>query len=106
MSRTCRRYELLLPLRFNDGRGVPESLISETLIELRSRFGAVSCEGSAVQGQWQYGGEVYRDELVRVFVDVDDHPETRAFFVQFKQVLKQRFAQLDIWITSYTVDLI
>jgi len=39
-----RRYEILLPLRFNDGRPVPWTVIGETLTELRHRFGAVSWE--------------------------------------------------------------
>ena len=37
-----RRYEILLPLRFNDGRRVPEVLVGETLVELRRQFGAVT----------------------------------------------------------------
>lgn len=41
-----RRYEILLPLQFNDGRPVPDALLGETLVELRSRFGAVTWETS------------------------------------------------------------
>ena len=37
-----RRYEILLPLRFNDGQPVPRNLIIETLLALEQRFGAVS----------------------------------------------------------------
>ena len=37
-----RRYEIQLPLRFNDGRLVPEHYFSEVLLELEKRFGAVS----------------------------------------------------------------
>ena len=40
MSTLHRRYEILIPLRFNDGRAVPDLLIGETLVELRQRFGA------------------------------------------------------------------
>ena len=29
-----RRYEILLPLRFNDGQAVPDALIADTLLEL------------------------------------------------------------------------
>jgi hypothetical protein len=106
MNRTFRRHEILLPLRFNDGRPVPGTFLAETLLELRRHFGAVSCESSTIQGQWQHQGEVYRDELVRVFVDVEDRIETHQFFVQFKQVLKKRLDQLEIWITSHPLDLI
>lgn len=68
MSRILRRFELLLPLRFNDGQAVPDDLLADTLLELESRFGAVSCE--------------------------------------FKERLKVRFQQLDIWLTTYPVEAI
>lgn len=33
-------------------------------------------------------------------------PEHRAFFRQFKEQLKVRFDQLEIWITSHPLDVI
>ena len=42
--RNWRRYEILLPLRFNDGQRVPKALLAQTVQELEDRFGAVSCE--------------------------------------------------------------
>ena len=47
MTKSYRRYEILLPLRFNDAR---------------------------------------------------------QFFTDFKEDLKQRFQQIDIWITTYPID--
>ena len=32
MSAAFRRYEILLPLRFNDGRVVPDALVAEELV--------------------------------------------------------------------------
>jgi hypothetical protein len=101
-----RRYELLLPSQFNDGRSVPGDLIAETLLELRQQFGAVSCETQLIQGIWQHQGELYRDQLIRVFVDVADTTENRQFFVQFKERLKKRFEQVDIWLTTYLIEVI
>jgi hypothetical protein len=106
MSSTLRRFEILLPLRFNDGQPVPDDLVGETLLELRQRFGAVSAETQVIRGHWQHQGEVYRDELVRVFVDVADTGENREFFVAFKEQLKSRFRQLDIWMTTYPIEVI
>lgn len=106
MSRTFRRFELLLPLRFNDGPPVPDELIGDTLIELRQRFGAVSCETQSIRGTWQHEGQVYRDELVRLFVDVPDAPEHREFFSTFKETLKARFRQIDIWLTTYPIEVL
>ncbi len=106
MSTTLRRYELLLPLRYNDGQPVPESLIADTLVELEQRFGAVSSETQVIRGQWPHQGQQYRDELVRVFVDVADTGENREFFVAYKDQLKSRFGQLDIWMTTYLIEVI
>ena len=69
MSTSYRRYEILLPRRFNDGRRTPNRFVTDALIELREQFGAASCETQTIRGQWQHQGEIYHDELVRVFVD-------------------------------------
>lgn len=106
MSRAFRRFEVLLPLRFNDGRPVPDETVGEALLELRQRFGAVSCETQTTRGIWQHQGQEYRDELVRVYVDVSDTPESFDFFREFKERLKARFEQIDIWMTTYPVEVI
>ena len=106
MDKPYRRFEMLLPLRLNDGQAVPDELIADTLIELRERFGAVSCDTHTIHGQWQHQRQVFRDDLVRIFVDVPDEPENREFFVQFKEQLKTQFDQIDIWMTTYPLDVI
>ena len=106
MSRTFRRYEILLPLRFNDEQSVPDELVADTLLELSERFGAVSAETPTIQGLWQHEGKIFRDDLVRVFVDVGDTPENTQFFQTFKERLKDRFKQLDIWLTTYPIEVL
>jgi hypothetical protein len=101
-----RRYEILLPSQFNDGRPIPPESIADTLQELERAFGAVSCETQSVQGLWRHEGELYRDSLARVFVDVEDTAQNRQFFVQFKERLKDRFQQKDIWLTTYPIEVI
>jgi hypothetical protein len=100
-----RRFEILLPLAFNDGQEIPKDLLATTLTELRSRFGALSVETQTIHGTGSYHATEY-DDLVRVFVDVAEGQEARDFFVQFKERLKERFAQWDIWITTYPVEVI
>jgi hypothetical protein len=106
MSKSFRRYEILLPRLFNDQQPVPDELVADTLLELRQRFGAVSSETQIIRGIWEYQGESYRDDLVRVFVDVPDTPENHQFFVEFKETLKSRFRQLDIWMTTHPIDVV
>jgi hypothetical protein len=105
MSKAFRRFEILLPLRFNDGRQVSADLIADSLKDLRQRFGE-SCETQITQGTWKHEGNVYRDDLVRMYVDVPDLPENREFFAQLKERLKSHFEQIDIWITTYPVELL
>jgi hypothetical protein len=97
---------MLLPLRFNDGQPVPGALIAETLVELEQKFGAVSSETQTIHGRWHQEGIAYRDDLVRVFVDVPDETEARQFFAEYKERLKARFGQLDIWMTTYPVEVL
>ena len=108
MQRSYRRFEVLVPLQFNDGQPVPDDLISDTLVELENHFGAVSSETQPTHGRWQHEGRTYRDKLLRVYVDIPetDVPKTRRFFVRYKERLKRRFRQIDIWMTTYRVDVI
>lgn len=105
MSKWCR-YEILLPLKFNDGQPVPDALIIQTPLELEQQFEAVSWESQTIQGAWRHQGQRFRDELFRAFVDVPDKPEHRKFFAELKGRLKSRFQQLDVWMTTYPIDVV
>ena len=80
--------------------------MADTLLELEGQFGAVSSESQTIAGQWRHEGQLHRDELIRVFVDVPDLDSNREFFLDFKERLKGRFQQVDIWVTSYPLDVI
>jgi hypothetical protein len=41
-----------------------------------------------------------------VFVDVPETAESRQFFLEFKERVKARFQQLDVWVTSHPVDVL
>ena len=101
-----RRCEILLPSKFNDGQPVPRELIAETLLELEQRFGAVSCETQIIHGIWRHQGQRFRDDLIRVFVDMENRHEHREFFRGYKEQLKARFKQIDLWITTYPIDVV
>lgn len=101
-----RRYEILVPLLFNDGQPVPEDLLAKTFAELKEKFGAASWETQAVRGAWEHEGTVYQENLTRFFVDVPDLAEHREFFRRFKEILRTRFKQIDIGVTSHPLDVI
>jgi hypothetical protein len=101
-----RRFEVLLPLRFNDGTPVPDEAVADTLIELEERFSAVSCETQTTRGRWRADGVCYRDDLIRVYVDAPDETDSREYFLAAKERLKARFKQLDIWMTTYLIEVL
>ena len=106
MPRPFRRFELLLPTSFNNGSPVSDEIMGQTLREIRKKFGAVSVETQAVEGHWEHQGTVYRDLNVSIFVDVPDTEANRQFFIEFKERLKERFQQIDIWMTTYPLEVI
>ena len=106
MTSAFRRFEILLPLRFNDAQPVPGESIADTLLELEQRFGAVSSATQTIQGLWRHQGQSDRDDLTRIFVDAPDTPESLAFFHELKERLKDRFRQIDIWMTTYSIQVL
>jgi hypothetical protein len=105
MSSSWRRFEVLLPLRFNDGREVPGEWLAEAVLEVVNRFGAASYETQKVEGHWRHGGATFRDDLVRLVVDVPDTEENRGWVREFKGRWKARLEQLELWVVSYVIEV-
>jgi len=105
MSSRWRRFEVLLPLRFNDGRDVPAEWIADAVLEIVDRFGAASYETQKVEGHWRHGAIIYRDDLVRLIVDVADTGENRQWMRQFKDRWKARLEQLELWMVSHRIEV-
>jgi hypothetical protein len=101
-----RCYEILLPLTHNDGREVDLRLYLQTHDDLLNRFGAVSFIPQLVRGTWVHEGQRFHNDSRRIFVDVEETPETRAFFLEYKRVLEERFDQVVIYIRSYPVEIL
>jgi len=101
-----RRYEMLLPLVYNDGRRVEAEKHEKTREELVARFGAVSQMPATLRGVWVHEGQRFEEDFIRLFVDVPDSRANRQFFVQLKAALLERFDQLEIYIASYAVDVL
>lgn len=105
MSSKWRRYEVLLPLRFNDGREVPGDWMAEAVFEVVEYFGAASYETQKVEGHWRHSGTLYRDDLVRLVVDIPDESANRKWMKNFKSRWKERLEQLELWMVSYRIEV-
>lgn len=98
-----RRYEIILPTRYNDGAPIDAEKILGTAEELVAQFGSVTYQPEHLHGIWTHQGQRYEEDNVRVFVDVEDTKVAANFFRRFKETLKSRFQQIDIWIVSYEI---
>lgn len=105
MSSNWRRFEVLLPLQFNDGKEVPGEWIAEAVLEVVDQFGAASYETQRVEGHWRHSGVIYRDNLVRIVVDVPDTDEHRNWVKEFKSRWKAKLEQLELWVISYRIEI-
>ncbi len=106
MSSKWRRFEVLLPLQFNDQREVPADWLAEAVLEIVDRFGAVSYETQKVEGHWRQGGVLYRDNLVKLVVDVPDAAANREWMREFKDRWRTRLEQLELWMVSYRIEVV
>jgi hypothetical protein len=100
------RFEILLPLFYNDGQSIEPERFRVTDDGLVGHFGAASTDQVTVRGQWKYQTNVYSDQLIRIRVDVDDTSDNWETIRAIKETLKVRFDQLDIWITAHRIDIV
>ncbi len=104
MSSKWRRFEVLLPLQFNDGSDVPAELLAEAVLEIVDHFGAASYETQKVEGHWRHGGVIVRDNLVKIVIDPDSASD-RRWMKQYKDRWRSKLEQTELWMVSYAVEV-
>ncbi|HLA95162.1 MAG TPA: hypothetical protein VK612_05530 [Pyrinomonadaceae bacterium] len=105
MNSTLRRFEILLPLQFNDGRNIPPDLLADAVLEVVDQFGAVSYYDNLIEGRWTDRGIVYRDNNSKLVVDVEDNDINRQWMRDYKARWKEKLEQLELWLVSYEIDV-
>lgn len=105
MNSKLRRFEILLPLQFNDGREIPSEMLAEAVLEIVENFGAASYETQKVEGHWRHQGILYRDNLVKIVIDAPDEESNREWMREYKARWKAKLEQLELWLVSYTIDV-
>lgn len=93
------RYEILLPLKYNDGTPVESEKFEQVRKELLRQFEGLTINSGTIEGLWLYQGEMVEDELIRIIIDAEETIENERFFHEFKERLKEKFRQVEIWIT-------
>jgi hypothetical protein len=94
MRKKFRRFEVLLPARFNDGQEVPDELLGQAVIEVIQQFNAVTFFNDAAEGYWQHEGKIFHDNLGLLVVDVSDTAASRNWMKAYKARWKKRLDQL------------
>ncbi len=105
MNNKLRRFEILLPLQFNDGRDIPSEILAEAVLEIVDKFDAASYETQKVEGHWRFQGVLYRDNLTKIVVDIADTEENREWMREFKRRWKVKLDQLELWLVSYVIEI-
>ena len=105
MRKRRRRFEVLLPLQFNDGRPVPERLLGKAIREILDRFGAATSETQKIKGFWRHKGRTYREQYSRTVVDVRDTANNRQWMREFKSRWKETLQQIELWMVSYRIEI-
>ncbi len=97
-----KKYEIYLPLKYNDGTEIEPEKFKQIREELVAVFGAltVSSQSAPYQGSWKYAGVDFIDDIVKIEIIAGDDRKTARFFRGFKEHLKQLLRQIDILITE------
>ncbi len=102
---SLRRFEILIPLQFNDGTDVSDDLISDALLEIVGEFGALSYYHNSVQGRWTDEDTIYIDRNSKIVIDIPNTPENIQWMRDYKARWKEKLNQLDLWLISYEIDV-
>ncbi len=100
-----KKYEIYLPLKYNDGREIEAEKIKQIREELIAVFSAitVSSQSAPYQGTWKYGGVDFIDDIIKIEIFAVGDRKTERFFKRFKQRLKRLLKQIDILITAQEI---
>src|SRR5205807_9868512 len=100
MPRTARRYDLYLPLTFNDGRPIPDHDLDEVERRLLQRFGGVTSQQRdfPMRGIWQGETQLYLDQVIVMTVLDFRRQGSTQFIAKLKRDLLREFKQLEILI--------
>ena len=93
------RFEILIPLADNQGRPFPWSRVEQVGTALLRRFEGCRCQPMAQHlGLWKFKEIVYREGLLLFTVDGPRNDESLDWMLAYKQRLKKRFGQLEIYL--------
>jgi hypothetical protein len=102
------KFEIYLPLKYNDGADIETEKLEEIQHQLIAVFGAMTLSSlsAPLQGKWRYGGVEFIDDIIRIEIIAREEWDSHQFFKNFKRRLKRKLRQLDILITMQYIHTI
>ncbi len=98
-SGATMKFTTLIPMRFNDGREVPQEQMNRIIDELAVQFSGCSDEG-VTKGQWldPKDSQVYRDESRRISIVCDNRllRDARQAVIKIGKELGQRAMYFEV----------
>jgi len=102
MPKNARRYDLFLPVNFNDGRLVPKKFFDSLELRLLNRFKGFTAQRREfpLRGIWQGKLRIHVDRVIIVTIfDFRRHGSAR-FLAALKRDLLDQFEQEEILLTE------
>lgn len=90
MSR--RRYEILLPIRYNEGIPVEPENFFQTQEELVAAFGALTTSPELLHGVWMHEGQRFEDEHLRLISGCRVHTREPGIFCDIQGAAESPFS--------------
>jgi hypothetical protein len=103
--RRMKKYEIYLPLTYNDGTKIEAEKIKQIREELVDVFGArtVSSHHAPYQGAWNYRGIDFIEDIIKIEIIARADRKTQKFFRQFKERVKRMLKQFDVLIITQDI---
>ncbi|HEX6043619.1 MAG TPA: hypothetical protein VFZ22_03965 [Pyrinomonadaceae bacterium] len=103
-----KKYEIYLPLKYNDGQEIEPEKLKQIRQQLIAVFGAITVSSltAPFQGTWRYGGVEFVDDIIRFEIITEQDFRANVFFKSFKNQLKRTLRQFDILITVQEIETI
>jgi len=99
VEKSIETWKIIVPLHGNEKKEFPEEVITSIKTRIVNEFGGLTAINAI--GQWQSGKELFTDRNIQMIIDVPikDHKRTTAFFLNFKDRLREELKQHKIYVT-------
>jgi len=109
-----KRVAILIPTHSNaDKNGIREKIDGDEYVttyeELLKQFGGWTHDPTVMKGGWidnNDGGKKYLGETTIIYCDYDDTETNKQFLNEYKEILKVRFRQKEIYMTTSPIEVI